>query len=179
MLTFASSSARFAYRISYEDGDKPKKPMDKEPLLDLEKPMDTPMEFNKLRTRTTRKVSTRDTLTRMWQAFGQVQSKAKSIRVEPEVFGTTEEHSILIPPNEPMLLFTGGWLDSSILEWFTMSLRNSTAEIGHPEFKYMAPRLIEERRCRKESTELKNYLMEMIDHNDDKMYLAPYYARQH
>ncbi|GKE71486.1 hypothetical protein Tco_1529558 [Tanacetum coccineum] len=131
--------------------------MDKEPLVDLEKLMDTPMAkkerlkkddmdpkaFNKLRTRTTRKLSTRNT-------------------------PTLEEHLIRVPPIEPMLLFTGGWLDSSILEWFAMSLRKWTAKKGHPKCKYMAPRLIEERRCRKESTKLKNYLMDAIDHNDDK-----------
>ncbi|GJY24452.1 hypothetical protein Tco_0398110 [Tanacetum coccineum] len=107
-------------------------------------------EFNKLRTRTTRKLSTRDTLTRVWQAFGHVQSKTKSIRVEPAVFGKSKEHLILVPPDEPMLLFTGGWLDPSILQWFSMSLRKWAAKKVHPECKYMAPRLIEERRCCKE-----------------------------
>ncbi|GJT20706.1 putative Ulp1 protease family, C-terminal catalytic domain-containing protein [Tanacetum coccineum] len=90
-----------------------------------------------------------------------------------------KEHLILVPPKEPMLLFIGGWLDSSILEWFAMSLRKWTAEKRHPKCEYMAPRLIKERRCRKESTELKNYLMDAIDNNDDKMYLAPYYAGKH
>ncbi|GJV56570.1 hypothetical protein Tco_1457575 [Tanacetum coccineum] len=143
--------------------------MDKEPLVDLEKPMDTPMAKEERLKKEDNKevvypVYPNACVASLWSR----QSKTKSIRVEREVFGTVEEHLILVPPNEPMLLFTGGWLDSSILEWFAMSLRKWTAEKGHPKCKYMAPRLIEERRCRKESTELKNYLMDAIDHNDDK-----------
>ncbi|GJT41743.1 hypothetical protein Tco_0941608 [Tanacetum coccineum] len=117
--------------------------MDKEPLVDLEKPLDTLM--------------------------------AKMERLKKEL----KEHFILVRPEEPMLLFIDGRLDSSILEWFAMSLRKWTTEKGHPKWKYMVPRLIKEMRCRKESTELKNYLMDAIDNNDDKMYLALYYAGQH
>ncbi|GKC77732.1 hypothetical protein Tco_1128506 [Tanacetum coccineum] len=80
--------------------------MDKEPLVDLEKPLDTPM--------------------------------AKMERLKKEL----KEHLILVRPEEPMLLFIGGWIDSSILEWFAMSLRKWTAKKGHPKWKYMAPRLI-------------------------------------
>ncbi|GKC77733.1 hypothetical protein Tco_1128507 [Tanacetum coccineum] len=103
----------------------------------------------------------------------------KFIRTKPEVFGTAKELLILVPLDESILLFIGGWFDVSILEWFAMSLRKWATENGHPEYKYLASRLIEETRCRKELKELKNYLMEAIDHNVDKMYLAPYYAELH
>ncbi|GJY05225.1 RNA-directed DNA polymerase, eukaryota, partial [Tanacetum coccineum] len=129
------------------DGDKPKKPMDKEPLVDLEKPMDTPM-------------AKEERLKK--------ESKKKVYRVERGGLGTVDEHFDSCHLLRAMLLFTGGWLDSSILEWLAMSLRKWTTEKGHPKFKYMALRLIEERRCRKESTELKNYLTDAIDHNEDK-----------
>nr|GEY19583.1 hypothetical protein [Tanacetum cinerariifolium] len=97
-----------------------------------------PDPFNKLRTRTSMKFSTRDTLTHVWQPFSQVQSKMKFIRAEREVIGKTEEHLILVPPDESILLFIGGWFDVSILEWFAMSLRKWGTKKGHPECKYLA-----------------------------------------
>ncbi|GJX03109.1 RNA-directed DNA polymerase, eukaryota, reverse transcriptase zinc-binding domain protein, partial [Tanacetum coccineum] len=110
------------------------------------------------------------------EAFHQVRSKTKRICAGREVFGTTEEHVIYVPPTEPMLLFTSGWLDASIPEWFAMSLRKWAAKNGCPKCRYLAPRLIHEGRCHEESTEVNNYLREAIDPNDDKTYLAPYHA---
>nr|GEW46676.1 hypothetical protein [Tanacetum cinerariifolium] len=46
---------------------------------------------------------------------------------------TKTKHKIYVPPSEPMILFMGGWLEASIIEWFAMSLSKWEAENGREE----------------------------------------------
>ncbi|GKB14914.1 ulp1 protease family, C-terminal catalytic domain-containing protein [Tanacetum coccineum] len=104
------------------------------------------------------------------------------VDVEPRVFGESKSFQFFVPPHDRLLLFTNGWLNSSIITLFATSIHKILQQVKTQSNKcgFLNPYTIQDSVCMFDSLVVKNYLLQAMDSSHHKLfYLAPYVESKH
>ncbi|GJY31183.1 ulp1 protease family, C-terminal catalytic domain-containing protein, partial [Tanacetum coccineum] len=104
------------------------------------------------------------------------------VNVEPRVFGESKSFQFFVPPHDRMLLFTNGWLNSSIITLFATSIHKILQQVKTQSNKcgFLNPYTIQDSVCMFDSLLVKNYILQAMDSSQHKLfYLAPYVESKH
>ncbi|XP_071699953.1 uncharacterized protein [Rutidosis leptorrhynchoides] len=98
-----------------------------------------------------------------------------------EVFGPSVCKQTVVTSDDLMSLLTNGWLDMSVITYFTMSLHESMQKLGGNRCAVLNPYEIRGSRCISNMANVMDYLLNVINtHDKDKtFFLAPYYENHH